>query len=101
MARSGWTHTEEAKEKIRLFREDEVWAGAAEARKIKMVRSYMLVYPDAKHLDEAQDLLKVLVDEEWEKTAAARSEGDNRAGAEWSAIGIRRNRGPDRAARAG
>ncbi len=67
-----------AKEKIRLFREDEVWAKAAEARKVKMVRAYMQVYPDGKHLDESQDLLKTLVDEEWQKTASARSEGEVR-----------------------
>jgi hypothetical protein len=62
-----------AQERIRVLREPEVWSEATEANQIGLLRDYIRVYSDGKHLDQAKAQVTALADAQWRRIAAGRS----------------------------
>ncbi len=71
-------YTLNAKERIRELREDEIWSAADGAGKIETLRSYIRVYPDGKHLDDAKQQTASIADSQWTPISNSRSEAEIR-----------------------
>jgi outer membrane protein assembly factor BamD (BamD/ComL family) len=59
-----------AKERIRVLSEERVWQGVSSANEIFQLRSYKEIYPDGKHLAEADSQIQAIADEQWLKVAS-------------------------------
>ena len=59
-----------ANERIRVLSEGRVWQDSSGANDIFHLRSYKEVYPDGKHLAEADSRIQVIADEQWLKVAS-------------------------------
>ena len=54
-----------AKERTRVLREPDAWSHAKETDQIEALRGYVRMYPEGKHLDDAQKRIAELADARW------------------------------------
>jgi outer membrane protein assembly factor BamD (BamD/ComL family) len=71
-------YTSDAKERIRVLREDEIWSAADGLGQIETLRSYIRVYHDGKYLDEAKKQIATITDNQWVPISYSRSEAEIR-----------------------
>ena len=58
-------HSSDAKERIRILREGEIWGDADCSGQIETLRSYLRIYHDGKHLDEAKRQITSIANQCW------------------------------------
>jgi hypothetical protein len=58
-----------------VLREPEVWSEATEANQIGLLRDYIRVYSDGKHLDQAKAQVTALADAQWNLICETNSKG--------------------------
>ena len=66
--------SDEARERLRILSQDDVWSKANQAGTIKLLRKYRDDYPDGKYLVEANSQIRILADNYWKEIEASRSE---------------------------
>jgi hypothetical protein len=66
-------HSSPARERIRILREPEVWSAAQAGDEIEALLTYIKVYPDGKHLEEAKTRVEELADAQWTVISGSRS----------------------------
>jgi hypothetical protein len=62
-----------AKERLRVLKEDEIWSAADGSGQIETLRSYIRVYPDGKHFDEAKRQTTSIADQRWQDISKSES----------------------------
>jgi hypothetical protein len=68
--------TEDAKERIRVLREDEVWQAADGSGQIETLRSYVRTYHDGNHLDKAKNQITDIADQHWNELSKSESKAE-------------------------
>ncbi|MDC0048744.1 hypothetical protein OAL09_05320 [Verrucomicrobia bacterium] len=69
---------DQAREKIRIWSEEDVWDEAIERNQIDGFRNYLKVYPDGYYINEAEAKSSEIADDIWEGLSASRSEDEIR-----------------------
>ncbi len=72
-------YASDAKERVRVLREPDVWSAADGSGQIETLRSYIRVYRgDGKHLDDAKQQITTIADQLWTPISISRSEAEIR-----------------------
>ena len=72
-------YASDAKERVRVLREPDVWSAADGSGQIEALRSYIRVYRgDGKHLDDAKQQITTIADQLWTPISTSRSEAEIR-----------------------
>ena len=72
-------YASDAKERVRVLREPDVWSATDGSGQIETLRSYIRVYRgDGKHLDDAKQQITTIADRLWTPISTSRSEAEIR-----------------------